>query len=97
MTKVLIAALAFAGAVWLTGPADAAPRGTDGLTNATVIEMSAHKRRHRHAHRHVHRHSHRYVVRHYDPPRYYGYYGPTYYARPYRRPAPLWFGVGGYW
>ena len=25
------------------------------------------------------------------------YYGPTYYERPYSRPAPVFFGLGGYW
>ncbi|MFN3658362.1 MAG: hypothetical protein ACK4UO_14010 [Pseudolabrys sp.] len=89
MKKLLFAALAFAGTVWLTAPADAAPRAQDGIANATVTDLSAHRRRYRHTHRRV--------VRHYYAPRYYGYYGPTYYERPYRRPAPLWFGIGGHW
>lgn len=89
MTKLLLAAAAFAGVFWLTAPADAAPRSVDGISNATTTDLSAHRRRYRHTHRRV--------VRYYEPPRYYGYYGPTYYERPYRRPAPLWFGIGGYW
>ena len=36
-------------------------------------------------------------TRTYDPPKYYGYYGPTYYERPYRRPATVTFGLGGWW
>jgi hypothetical protein len=37
------------------------------------------------------------AVRVYRAPVYYGYYGPTYYERPYSRPVPLWFGLGGWW
>lgn len=90
MTKYLIAALAVAGAAWLMTPppATAAPR-TDGVREATQTDLSAHRRRYRHTHRRA--------VRVYTAPRYYGYYGPTYYDRPYRRPAPLFFGFGGHW
>jgi hypothetical protein len=49
--------------------------------------------------RHHRRYSH---ARRYTYPTYggmypYGYYGPRYYERPYARPAPLWFGLGGWW
>ena len=89
MTKLFVGALALAGAIWIAAPANAAPR-IDGVTNAAAtVDLSAHSRRYRH--------SHRRVVRYYDPPRYYGYYGPTYYERPYVRPAPVFFGIGGYW
>ena len=88
MKTIMFAALAFAGAVWMTAPADAAPRSHDGITKASTVDLAA-KRKHR-------RHS-RVVVRTYEAPRYYGYYGPTYYERPYRRPAPVWFGIGGWW
>lgn len=90
MTKALTAALVLAGAVWLTAPAPAvAAQSQDGISNAVQIDMSAHKRRYRH--------SHRRVMRVYPAPTYYGYYGPTYYERPYRRPAPMFFGLGGHW
>lgn len=92
MKTILLATLAFAGMIWLTAPAaTAAPSAPDGITNATTTDLSAHRRRYRHRHRA------RVVVRRYEAPRYYGYYGPTYYERPYRRPAPVYFGIGGWW
>ncbi len=36
-------------------------------------------------------------TRTYDAPKYYGYYGPTYYERPYSRPNTVVFGLGGWW
>ena len=36
-------------------------------------------------------------TRTYDPPKYYGYYGPTYYDRPHRRPPAVTLGIGGWW
>ena len=33
----------------------------------------------------------------YPAPSYYGYYGPTYYERPYSRPATVTLGLGGWW
>jgi hypothetical protein len=88
MMKILAAALAVTGAVWFTAPApaNAAPR-LDGIQTATQTDLSA-ARRHRRHYR---------VPRVYRAPAYYGYYGPTYYDRPYYRPAPLWFGLGGWW
>ena len=89
MTKILFAAFAVAGAVWIAAPAQAAPQKLDGINQATQTDLSAHRSRYRH--------SHRRAVRVYTAPRYYGYYGPTYYERPYYRPAPLFFGLGGWW
>jgi hypothetical protein len=90
MMKILAAALVVTGAAWLTttAPANAAPR-IDGIQTTTQTDLSAHRRSYRHTHRRV--------VRYYTAPRYYGYYGPTYYERPYYRPAPLFFGLGGFW
>jgi len=88
MMKILAAALVVTGAAWLTttAPANAATP-LEGITNATQIDMSAQRR-----YRRVYR-----SARMYPAPRYYGYYGPTYYDRPNYRPAPLFFGLGGYW
>ena len=84
MKKVFAIALATAGVLYLAAPASAAPRG-EGLTQdfsaAKKVVVVKHKR----------------VVRHYEAPKYYAYYGPTYYERPYARPAPLVFGIGGWW
>ena len=89
MTNALAAALAVAGVFWLTAQAPAtAARHTDAVANAVQTDMSAHRRRYRHSHR---------AVRVYRAPAYYGYYGPTYYERPYYRPAPMWFGARGWW
>lgn len=89
MMKILAAALVVTGAAWLTtpGPANAATP-LEGITNATQTDMSAQRRRYRRAYR---------SMRVYPAPRYYSYYGPTYYERPYYRPAPLFFGIGGHW
>jgi len=90
MMKVLAAALAVAGAVWFTAPAPAnAATARDGIMNATQTDLSAARRHYRYRHYRA--------VRVYTAPRYYGYYGPTYYERPYYRPAPLFFGIGGFW
>lgn len=88
MMKILAAALVVTGAVWFMAqaPANAATK-IDGVANATQTDLSAARR-----HRRVYR-----SVRVYPAPRYYGYYGPTYYDRPYYRPAPFFFGLGGYW
>jgi hypothetical protein len=90
MIKGLAATLAVAGAVWFLAPAPAnAATRADGIANATQTDLSAQRRyrRHRRAVR----------VYSYPSPAPYGYYGPTYYERPYRRPAPVFFGLGGYW
>lgn len=87
MTKTLALAIGLSGAVWFAAPAQAATH-LDGMTAVPHTDQMSARRHHRHA---------RVVVRTYEAPRYYGYYGPTYYERPYSRPAPLWFGVGGWW
>jgi hypothetical protein len=91
MIKGLTIALATAGVVCLAVPAANAAPQQDGLTqdlSAQTVVVKTKKR---------HRHRHRTVVRTYPAPSYYGYYGPTYYERPYARPAPLVFGFGGWW
>jgi hypothetical protein len=87
MVKTLAAVLAVSGAVWFAAPAPAsAATAHDGIATTAQTDLGA-ARRHR-----------RVVVRrYYDAPRYYGYYGPTYYERPYARPTPLFLGLGGYW
>jgi hypothetical protein len=96
MTKAIALALATAGAVWF-GAAQASATAASpeaGLQtvshNAAVADDMSARRRGRRA------------ARVYYYPRYqnmypYGYYGPMSYDRPYVRPAPLWFGVGGWW
>lgn len=93
MVKILVATLTIAGAVMLTAPIAAnAASQTNAIANATQTDLSA-----------ARRHTRRVVRRYYRSPRvyrapaYYGYYGPTYYDRPYYRPAPLGFGIGGWW
>jgi len=85
MKMALAAALATAGALYLTAPATAAPRA-EGLTQdfSAAKKVVVVKRK-------------RVVVRRYDAPKYYGYYGPVYYERPYARPPALVFGIGGWW
>ena len=93
MKKIFAIALATAGVLYIAAPASAAPRA-EGLTQdfsaATVKKVVVKKRGHTTVRRTT-------VVRHYDAPKYYGYYGPTYYERPYSRPPAVAFGVGGWW
>jgi hypothetical protein len=92
MLKGLIAALATAGVAYLAVPAaNAAPR-LDGMTQDLSAQKVVVKTTTRH-----HRHHRRTVVRTYPAPSYYGYYGPTYYERPYSRPPSLVLGIGGWW
>jgi len=90
MFKIFAGALVATAAVWFAvpAPANAAPR-TDGIQTTTTTDMSAHRTRYRHTHRRA--------VRYYTAPRYNGYYGPTYYTRPYSPPPPVFFGFGGRW
>jgi hypothetical protein len=90
MMKVLAAALVVTGAALLTtpAPANAAPR-LDGIQTTTQTDLSAARRHYRRYYRG------RYYT--YPAPYPYGYFGPTYYTRPYYRPAPLFFGIGGHW
>jgi hypothetical protein len=91
MIKGLTIALATAGVVYLAVPAaNAAPR-LEGLTqdlSAQTVVVTTNKRRHHRRHR---------TVRTYEAPKYYGYYGPTYYERPYSRPPAVTLGIGGWW
>jgi hypothetical protein len=92
MLKILTAALVLGGAVLLTAPAPASAASRhDGITTAAQTDLSAARRHRRYR-----------AARVYTYPTYggvypYGYYGPTYYERPYARPTPLFLGVGGYW
>jgi hypothetical protein len=92
MLKVLTVTLATAGVISLAVPAaNAAPR-LEGLTQDLSAQTVVVKTTKRH-----HRHHRRTVVRTYPAPSYYGYYGPTYYERPYRRPPGVVLGIGGWW
>jgi len=95
MSKIL-ATTAVAGALALAAfclPATAAPTSHDnGVSNgsaqiAATEDISARRRA-------VRRYR---AVRVYPAPAYTGYYGPTYYERPYSPPPPLFFGLGGRW
>ena len=91
MIKAFTIALATAGVVCLAVPAaNAAPR-QDGLTQDLSAQTTVVVKKKRHHHRN------RTVVRTYEAPRYYGYYGPTYYERPYQRPPSVVLGIGGWW
>ena len=97
--KILAASLAIAGAMILAQPAAQAASSVDGLKNTTV-DLSAQTtvKKKVVVRRNGNTRSRTVVrTRTYAAPSYYGYYGPTVYTRPYSRPAPLWFGVGGYW
>lgn len=94
MMKALTLALATAGAVYLAAPAaNAAPR-VDGITQdlsaQTTVRTKTTVRKHGRTRTTVR-------TRTYEAPRYYGYYGPTYYERPYSRPPALMLGIGGWW
>jgi len=97
MLKTSLVVLAAAGALFLAAPpsAQAAPRAAAqaGMTQdfSAVVVRSKTVVRRRGAVRT------RTVVRTYPAPKYYGYYGPTVYERPYARPRPVVFGVGGWW
>jgi hypothetical protein len=98
MMKALTVALATAGAVYLAVPAaNAAPR-QDGLTQdmsaQTVRTKTVVRKRGNTTVRTTTRVR---STRTYPAPSYYGYYGPTYYERPYQRPAPVVFSIGGWW
>jgi hypothetical protein len=94
MMKALTVALATAGALYVATPANAALR-LEGLTHdfsaATVKKTVVVKRNNGTTVRRTT------VRRTYAAPTYYGYYGPTYYERPYVRPAPVVIGIGGWW
>ena len=94
MTKILAFVLACAGAIWL-GPAPAnAASQIDGIKNdcSYTADLSAARKDRRRGRRAVRARGYTY-----PGPTPYGYYGPTYYERPYARPAPWFFGTGGWW
>jgi hypothetical protein len=90
MIKGLTIALAAAGVAYLATPAANAAPKLDGLTQDMSAQTVVVKTKR-------HRHHRRTVVRTYEAPRYYGYYGPTYYDRPYHRPPGVVLGIGGWW
>ena len=98
MLKTFAGALAVAGAVLFVAPAtQAAPLdGVSALTQdlsakkAVKKKVVVKKRGHMRSHTVVR-------TRTYEAPKYYGYYGPTYYERPYSRPNTVVFGLGGWW
>ena len=91
MMKAMTIALATAGVVFLAVPAANAAPQRDGITQDLSAQTTVVVKKKRHHHRN------RVVVRTYEAPRYYGYYGPTYYERPYSRPPGVVLGVGGWW
>jgi hypothetical protein len=93
MLKILTAVLALGGAILLTAPAPASAASShDGIIKAVQTDLSAAAK---HRRRHVSARVYTYPTSGGVYP--YGYYGPTYYERPYSRPAPLFFGFGGGW
>jgi hypothetical protein len=97
--KTLVASLAIAGAMILAQPAAQAASSVDGLKNTTV-DLSAQTVRKTTVVKKKNGTTRRTTVvrnRTYAAPTYYGYYGPTYYERPYSRPATVTFGIGGWW
>lgn len=90
MIKAMTIALATAGVVFLAVPAANAAPQQEGLTQDLSAQTVVVKKKRRH-------HRNRVVVRTYEAPRYYGYYGPTYYERPYSRPPGVVLGIGGWW
>ena len=98
MLKTFAGALAVAGAVLFVAPSaqaaslDGASTLTQELSAQTVVKKKVVvKKKGNVRSRTVVR------TRTYDPPKYYGYYGPTYYERPYSRPNTVVFGLGGWW
>ena len=97
MLKTFAAALAVAGAVFFVAPSaqaasvDGVSTLTQELSAQTVTTRTTVRRRGNVRTRTVVR------TRTYPAPSYYGYYGPTYYERPYRRPPAVTFGLGGWW
>ena len=94
--KTLAASLAIAGAMILAQPAAQAASSVDGLTVDLSAQTTVKKKV---VVRNNGTTTRRTVVRTrtYAAPSYYGYYGPTYYERPYSRPATVTFGLGGWW
>ena len=97
MLKTFAGALAVAGAVLFVAPSaqaasvDGVSPLTQELSAQTVTTRTVVRKRGKVRSRTVVR------TRTYDAPKYYGYYGPTYYERPYSRPNTVVFGLGGWW
>src|SRR5688572_20998921 len=98
MLKTFAGALAVAGAAFFVAPSaqaasvDGVSALTQELSAQTVVKKKVVVKKNGNV-------KSRTVVRTrtYDPPKYYGYYGPTYYERPYSRPATVTLGIGGWW
>ena len=98
MMKTFAGALAVAGTVLFVAPSaqaasvDGASTLTQELSAQTVVKKKVVVRKNGNVRS-------RTVVRTrtYPAPTYYGYYGPTYYERPYSRPATVTLGIGGWW
>lgn len=98
MLKTFAGALAVTGAVLFVAPS-AQAASVDGVS-ALTQELSAQTTvRTRTVVRKRGNVRTRTVVRTrtYSAPSYYGYYGPTYYERPYSRPPSVTLGIGGWW
>ena len=100
MLKTFAGALALTGAIFVMQPSAQAAPCLEGASAALTQELSAQtvvkkkvvvKKRGAVRSRTV------VSTRTYAAPKYYGYYGPTYYERPYSRPATVTFGLGGWW
>lgn len=99
MLKTFAGALAVTGAVLFVAPSaqaasvDGVSALTQELSAQTVVKKKVVVKKKGGAVRS------RTVVRTrtYEAPKYYGYYGPTYYERPYSRPNTVVFGLGGWW
>ncbi len=97
MMKTFAGALAVAGAVLFVAPS-AQAASVDGASTLTQ-ELSAQTVTTRTVVRNNGNTRVRTTTRSrtYPAPTYYGYYGPTYYERPYSRPATVTLGLGGWW
>ena len=97
MMKSVAGALAVAGAVLFVAPSaqaasvDGASTLTQELSAQTVTTRTVVRKNGNTRVRTTTR------SRTYPAPSYYGYYGPTYYERPYSRPATVTLGLGGWW
>jgi hypothetical protein len=98
MLKTFAGALAVTGAVLFVAPSaqaaslDGVSALTQELSAQTVVRTKTTvKKKGKVKSRTVVR------TRTYPAPKYYGYYGPTYYERPYHRPNTVVFGLGGWW
>ena len=98
MLKIFAGALAVTGAVLFVAPSaqavslDSMSALTQELSAQTVVKKKVVVKKKGNVRT-------RTVVRTrtYPAPTYYGYYGRTYYERPYSRPATVTLGIGGWW